>query len=112
MRALVIDHGAATHLSLAETPDPIPAPDEALVQVAAVSLNHGEVKGATSGETPDGTVIGWDAAGVVVKAAADGSGPAEGTRSSPWARRPDGRSCARSRPPCWARCRTTPTSAP
>ncbi|MEU9497815.1 zinc-binding dehydrogenase [Streptomyces sp. NPDC048196] len=80
MRALVIDHSAATHLSMTETSDPIPAPDEALVKVAAVSLNRGEVKGATSSETPDGTVIGWDAAGVVVKAAADGSGPAEGTR--------------------------------
>ncbi|MFG3119613.1 zinc-binding dehydrogenase [Streptomyces sp. NPDC048197] len=80
MRALVIDHSAATHLSMTETSDPIPAPHEALVKVAAVSLNRGEVKGATSSETPDGTVIGWDAAGVVVKAAADGSGPAEGTR--------------------------------
>src|SRR3954465_4518633 len=80
MRALVIDHSAATHLTLTETPDPIPAPDEALVKVTAVSLNHGEVKGATSPEAPGGTGIGWDAAGVGVKAATDGSGPAEGVR--------------------------------
>ncbi|WP_280254520.1 zinc-binding dehydrogenase [Nocardia abscessus] len=80
MRALVVDHSAPAHLALAEVPEPEPSPDEALVRVEAVSLNHGEVKGATSPQTPDGTVIGWDAAGVVVKAAADGTGPAEGTR--------------------------------
>ncbi|SDK60641.1 zinc-binding dehydrogenase [Streptomyces indicus] len=80
MRALVVDHGAEGHLSLAEVPDPVPAPDEALVRVSAVSLNFGEVHGAAEAWIPDGTVIGWDAAGVVVKAAQDGSGPAEGTR--------------------------------
>ncbi|MEU5258651.1 zinc-binding dehydrogenase [Amycolatopsis sp. NPDC021455] len=79
MRALVVDHAATAHLSLAEVADPVPAPGEALVRVGAVSLNYGEVKGATEPATPDGTVIGWDAAGVVVRAAADGSGPAVGT---------------------------------
>jgi NADPH:quinone reductase len=79
VRALVVDHTATAHLSPAEVADPVPAPGEALVKVEAVSLNYGEVKGATYPDTPDGTVIGWDAAGVVVRAAADGSGPAEGT---------------------------------
>jgi NADPH:quinone reductase-like Zn-dependent oxidoreductase len=79
VRALVVDHTATAHLSLADVADPVPAPGEALVRVEAVSLNYGEVKGATLPGTPDGAVIGWDAAGVVVQAAADGSGPAAGT---------------------------------
>jgi NADPH:quinone reductase len=80
VRALVVDHTATAHLSLAEVADPVPAPGEALIRVEAVSLNYGEVKGTTDPDTPDGTVIGWDAAGVVVQAAADGSGPVAGTR--------------------------------
>ncbi|MGW1819548.1 zinc-binding dehydrogenase [Streptomyces sp. NPDC002125] len=80
MRALVVDHTSPGHLSLTDVPDPRPAPHEALVRVEAVSLNFGEVHTATGPELPDGTVPGWDAAGVVVRAAADGSGPAEGAR--------------------------------
>lgn len=80
MRALVVDHTSAGHLSLTDVPAPQPAAHEALVRVEAVSLNFGEVYGAAHPETPDGTVLGWDAAGVVVRAAADGSGPAEGDR--------------------------------
>lgn len=80
MRALVIDHTAPTHLAMAEVPDPVPGPDEALVRVEAVSLNYGEVADAAGDRAQDGSVIGWDAAGVVVRPAADGSGPSEGAR--------------------------------
>jgi NADPH:quinone reductase-like Zn-dependent oxidoreductase len=78
MRALLVDHTSASGLRLGETADPEPAPSEALIRVAASSLNFGEVTGALAG-APDGTVLGWDVAGVVERAAADGSGPAAGT---------------------------------
>lgn len=80
MRALVVDHTSPGHLALKDVPAPRPAAHEALVRVEAVSLNFGEVHEATRPQTADGTVPGWDAAGVVVQAAADGSGPAEGER--------------------------------
>ena len=44
----------------------------------AISLNRGETRRLETLEP--GTVTGWDLAGVVVRAAADGSGPPEGAR--------------------------------
>jgi NADPH2:quinone reductase len=78
MRAVVVDDGVAGRLKLGEVPRPSPQPSEALVRVAAISLNRGEVKtalGATNGFRP-----GWDFAGTVERASADGNGPAVGTR--------------------------------
>ncbi|MDT0319041.1 zinc-binding dehydrogenase [Streptomyces millisiae] len=80
VRALVVDHTAPGHLSLTDVPVPRPTAHETLVRVEAVSLNSGEVYQAIRPETPNGTQLGWDAAGVVIQQAADGSGPAEGTR--------------------------------
>ncbi|MFI0423088.1 zinc-binding dehydrogenase [Spongiactinospora sp. 9N601] len=79
MRALLVDRSVPSGLRLGEAPDPTPAADQALVRVAATSLNFGEVRhGIANAE--EGAALGWDAAGVVVQAAADGSGPAVGTR--------------------------------
>jgi NADPH:quinone reductase-like Zn-dependent oxidoreductase len=92
MKAVVVDRSAPGGLVLAEAPEPDPASYEAVVEVRAVSLNRGEVHSALETGV-DGARPGWDFAGVVVRAAADGSGHPEGTRvvgiapSGAWAQR-------------------------
>ena len=80
VRAVVVDPSAPIGLRLAEVAEPVAGPSQALVEVRHVSLNHGDLNDARSGRVPPGGVLGSDAAGVVVRAAADGSGPAEGAR--------------------------------
>ncbi|MGW2628322.1 zinc-binding dehydrogenase [Streptomyces chattanoogensis] len=84
MRALVVDHSAPGRLALDTVADPAPGPDEVLVRIAAISLNYGELP--QSEDVAAGTVPGWDAAGVVERAAADGRGPKPGDRVVTWGR--------------------------
>ena len=76
IRAVVVGDGG--RLTLAEVPRPTPTAGEALIRVAAISLNRGEVKTAFAAQP--GWRPGWDFAGAVIEAAADGSGPSTGTR--------------------------------
>ncbi|MEU5592622.1 zinc-binding dehydrogenase [Streptomyces sp. NPDC020298] len=80
VRALVVDPSASTAVRLSEVPDPVPGPGQVLVAVSHASLNYGDLNDARSGRIPVGAVLGSDAAGVVIQAAADGTGPAVGTR--------------------------------
>ena len=79
MRALLARPSAPHGLELGDIDSPRPERNEALVAVRAVSLNRGEARYLPRRE--EGTVHGWDVAGVVEQAAADGSGPAEGERA-------------------------------
>ena len=91
MLALVATRSARGHIAIGEVEEPTPAPGEALVEVRAVSLNRGEVRRLADQE--EGSVPGWDFAGVVAQSATDGSGPSAGARvvglvgSGAWAQR-------------------------
>src|SRR5689334_9967962 len=79
MRAVIYDPTAQANLRLADVDEPVAAESEALVHVRATALNFGEVHFIDHMRKP-GEIPGWDAAGVVVHAAADGSGPQVGSR--------------------------------
>jgi NADPH:quinone reductase-like Zn-dependent oxidoreductase len=100
MRALLHDPDASAGLRLGEARDPEPAPSGALVRVAAAALNFGEVAFLRE-RVEAGAVPGWDAAGTVVSAAADGTGPPAGARVTTFG--PAG---------AWAEVRATPVSWP
>ncbi|MFI9155280.1 zinc-binding dehydrogenase [Streptomyces sp. NPDC053367] len=78
MRRLIPTGDAARPVAFAEVPQPVPEPDEALVKVEAFAPNRGET--FLLEQPRPGLLPGKDIAGLVVQAAADGSGPAVGTR--------------------------------
>jgi NADPH:quinone reductase len=77
-RAVVVDPAAPGRLVIQSVPAPVPDRGEAVVRVRAISLNRGEVRRSTMADA--GWRPGWDLAGHVDSAAADGSGPKVGTR--------------------------------
>jgi NADPH2:quinone reductase len=79
IRAVVVDPAIEGRLVIREVAAPVPTPADALIRVKAISLNLGETRNALT-EAPAGWRPGWDFAGVVEKAAADGAGPKAGSR--------------------------------
>jgi NADPH2:quinone reductase len=77
-RAVVVDPDVPGRLVIRPVAAPVPDRGEAVVRVRAISLNRGEVR--RSGMAAAGWRPGWDLAGEVERAAADGSGPRAGAR--------------------------------
>ena len=78
MRAVFTEPNNNPQLKIRETALPHPLPNQALIKVAAFSLNQGETR--TALDAVESYIPGWDFAGVVEKAAIDGSTPKEGAR--------------------------------
>ncbi len=99
IRAVGVDPAAPGKLAIRPVELRDPDRDEVAVRVSAISLNRGETRRALQVAEP-GWRPGWDFAGVVETAAADGSGPKPGTRvvgilpSGAWAERVNCRSHA------------------
>jgi NADPH:quinone reductase-like Zn-dependent oxidoreductase len=78
IRAIFTDPNTNPRLTLREIPALVPSANQALIKVEAFSLNQGETRTALAADSS--YIPGWDFAGMVEKAAADGSTPKEGTR--------------------------------
>jgi NADPH:quinone reductase len=78
MLALVNTPTGNAPVELRQVPEPAPGLHEALVAVQAFSLNRGELRSFRNNE--EGWIPGQDISGIVLRQAADGSGPPAGTR--------------------------------
>ena len=81
IRAIVVDPTVPEKLAIKPVELRDPDRDEVGVRVTAISLNRGETRRALQVAEP-GWRPGWDFAGAVETAAANGSGPKPGTRVS------------------------------
>lgn len=82
MRALVSRGDGTPAVETVDVDVPSPGENEAVVEVAAVAVNRGELRLLSARDR--GWQPGQDVAGVVVESAADGSGPEAGSRVVAW----------------------------
>ena len=78
MKAILTEPSAEGAVIMGQATEPKPCANEVLIRVTAFSINRGEINFAK--ERVRGSQIGWDVAGIVDQAAADGSGPEIGAR--------------------------------
>src|ERR1700738_5501509 len=78
MLALVNTPSGKAPVELQQVPEPAPGLHEALVAVLAFSLNRGELRSFRNNE--EGWIPGQDISGIVLRQAADRSGPPGGAR--------------------------------
>src|SRR3954451_926882 len=82
MKAILIrEHGGLDKLEIAEVPDPIPRPGEAVVRVRAVALNHLDIwlrRGVPGHKFPLPMIPGCEVSGVIEAIDANPAGFAEG----------------------------------
>src|SRR5260370_41613739 len=78
MLAVVTTQRPDTPAEIREVAEPSASLHEAIVEVHAFSLNRGELRLLAT--RPEGWRPGQDVAGLVIRQAADGRGPAEGSR--------------------------------
>jgi NADPH:quinone reductase-like Zn-dependent oxidoreductase len=82
MRALVCAGDGSANVVMTDVDQPTPLPDQVVVEVAAASVNRGELRLLEVRDA--GWRPGQDVAGVVVAPAADGTGPPVGSRVVAW----------------------------
>jgi NADPH:quinone reductase len=104
MKALANTPKGAAPVEFRDVPEPNPAPHEALIAVHAFSLNRGEL--TLMRIRQEGWQPGQDVAGVVLKEAADGSGPRKARALSAFWIGMAGPSAPRSRRTASPRCPT------
>ena len=78
MLAVVNTPNGSAPVELRDVPEPALGPHDTLVSVRAFSLNRGELRSFRNNE--EGWIPGQDVSGVVMRQAADGSGPPAGAR--------------------------------
>lgn len=80
IRVLETHKGSPAGLRFSERDNPQPDHGEVLIEVRHISLNFGESRRSALNLEPNGSVLGWDAAGIVIGVGPKTEAPAIGTR--------------------------------